>query len=93
MRGHNWDRGYDKSTSKEEIHTPLTNFVPTLVTNPLTLSDLCDESTSVEPGSRGASRATHSSNPSFRAASESCKDSSSHSSSLAWTVSDSVGDT
>ena len=41
----------------------LTHFLsvePTLVTKPLTLSDLKDESTSVEPGSLGASKATHS---------------------------------
>ena len=40
--------------------TPLTMRVPILVTNPLTLSDLRDDRASVEPGSSGASKATHS---------------------------------
>lgn len=64
--------------------TPLTILVPTLVTNPFTLSERNDERTSVEPGSFGASKATHSSSPSFKETNESCRDSSSHWSSLAW---------
>lgn len=51
--------------------TPLTTFVPTLVTKPLTLSDLRDDRTRVDPGSLGARRAMHSSRPSFSDASES----------------------
>lgn len=48
--------------------TPFTILVPTLVTNPLTLSDLNEDSASVDPGSLGASRATHSSKPFFKEA-------------------------
>ena len=63
--------------------TPLTTLVPTLVTNPLTLSDRGDDKTSVEPGSWGARRAMHSSSPSLKEASVSWRELSSHSSSLA----------
>ena len=59
----------------------LTHFrrvAPTLVTKPFTLSDLRDERTSVEPGSLGASKATHSSRPSLSDAKDSWSDSSSH---------------
>lgn len=42
------------------VHTPLTTFVPTRVTNPFTFSDRNEDSTKVEPGSWGASRAAHS---------------------------------
>lgn len=38
-------------TPKEKRLTPLTSLVPILVTNPLTLSDLKEEITRVEPGS------------------------------------------
>ena len=62
-------------------HTPLTSFVPILVTNPLTLSDRSDESTRVEPGSFVANKAAHSSRPSLRAPSECWRDFSSHCSS------------
>ncbi len=41
-------------------HTPFITLVPTLVTNPLTLSDRGEDRTSVEPGSCGASKAMHS---------------------------------
>jgi len=51
---------------------------------PFTLSDLMEETTSVEPGSTGASRAMHSSRPLFKDASFSCKELSSHSSSRAY---------
>ena len=64
-------------------HTPFTIRIPTLVTKPLTLSDLTDEITSVEPGSFGASRAIHSSRPLFRDARVSCSELRSHSSSRA----------
>ncbi len=64
-------------------HTPLTTPVPTLVTKPLTLSDRGEDRTSVEPGSRGASRAMHSSRPSLKEAKVSWRELSSHSSSLA----------
>jgi hypothetical protein len=58
--------------------THFLNVEPTLVTKPLTLSDLKDERTSVEPGSLGASKATHSSRPSFSDAKDSWRDSKSH---------------
>ena len=71
---------------KEKVHylakakqrTHFLKVEPTLVTNPLTLSDRREESTKVEPGSFGASRATHSSRPSFSEANDSCSDSRSH---------------
>ena len=63
---------------KQNMLTPLTIFVPTLVTNPLTLSDLEDETTSVDPGSLGASKAIHSSNPFLSEAKDSCNELSRH---------------
>ena len=65
----------------------LTHFLrldPTLVTTPLTLSDLRDDRTSVEPGSFGASKAMHSSRPSLSDANESWRDSNSHRSSRSY---------
>jgi hypothetical protein len=50
----------------------------------LTLSDLRDDRTSVEPGSFGASKATHSSRPSLIDANESWRDSNSHRSSRSY---------
>ena len=41
-------------------HTPLMIRVPILVTKPLTFSERNDDRASVEPGSVGASKATHS---------------------------------
>ena len=63
--------------------TPFTIRVPTLVTKPLTLSDLIEEMTSVEPGSFGARRAMHSSRPLFRDAKVSWRELRSHFSSRA----------
>lgn len=63
--------------------TPFTILLPTLVMKPLILSDRKEDKTKVEPGSLGANKATHSSNPSLSEASDSCRDSSSHCSSLA----------
>ena len=67
--------------------TPLTIRVPILVTNPLTLSDRNDDRASVEPGSMGASKATHSCRPLFRDAKLSCSRFRSHSSSQAYNAS------
>ena len=69
-------------------HTPFTIRVPTLVTKPLTHSDLNDERTSVEPGSFGASKATHSSRPLFNDARVSWNELRSHSSSRAYETSE-----
>lgn len=57
--------------------------VPILVMNPFTLSDLDEETTSVEPGSLGSNKAIHSSSPLFKDAKVSCKELSNHSSSRA----------
>ena len=64
-------------------HTPLMIRVPILVTKPLTLSDRKDERASVEPGSLGASKATHSCSPLLSDARPSCSRFRSHSSSQA----------
>lgn len=61
--------------------TPFTILVPTLVTKPLTLSDLTEDRASVDPGSLGASRETHSSSPLFSEARLPCISLRSHSSS------------
>ena len=68
---------------KVELPTPLTIRVPTLVMKPLTLSDLGDDTTKVEPGSLGASKAMHSSRPLLKETKVSCKLMRSHSSSRA----------
>lgn len=68
-------------------HTPLIIRVPILVTKPLTLSDRNDDRASVEPGSFGASKATHSCSPFFRDARFSCSRFRSHSSSQAYNAS------
>jgi hypothetical protein len=67
--------------------TPLTIFVPMRVTNPLTLSDLSEDRTNVEPGSLGASKATHSSRPLFNEVNDSWSELSNHSSSRAYDIS------
>lgn len=64
--------------------TPFTIFVPIRVTKPFTLSDRSEDRTSVEPGSTGAKRLTHSSRPSFRAAKDDWSEVRYHCSSLAW---------
>lgn len=67
--------------------TPLVMRVPTLVTKPLILSDLNEDRASVDPGSVGASNATHSCSPLFRDAKLSCSRFRSHSSSQAYKAS------
>ena len=65
--------------------------VPILVTKPLILSDLNDDRASVEPGSVGASKATHSCSPLFNDAKFSCSKFRSHSSSQAYNSSTRYG--
>ncbi len=76
-----------KEGKKGTQHTPLMIRVPILVTNPLTLSDRREDRARVEPGSVGASKATHSCSPLFRDARLSCSKLSSHSSSQAYYIS------
>lgn len=68
-------------------HTPLMIRVPILVTKPLIFSDLSDDRASVEPGSVGASKATHSCSPLFRDSKLSCSRFRSHFSSQAYNTS------
>ena len=65
-------------------HTPFTTRVPILVTKPLTLSDRKEDRARVEPGSCGASKATHSCSPLLSDARLSCSKFRSHSSSQAY---------
>ena len=58
--------------------------VPTRVMWPFTLSDRAEETARVEPGSIGARRALHSSNPDLRDCNVSWRDSSSHANSAAY---------
>lgn len=48
------------------LRTPFVTLVPIRVSTPLTVSDLCEDMTSVEPGSVDARRAAHSSRPDLR---------------------------
>ena len=73
---------------RSTILTPFTIRLPTRVTNPLTLSDRAEDTTSVDPGSWGANSAMHSSRPLFSDASVCCSEASNHSSSRACHVSD-----
>jgi hypothetical protein len=74
------------SVGSRSLISPLIIRAPSLVTKPLRLSDRCDDMTSVDGWSDGASSADTSSRPAFREWSVSWRDESSHSSSLAWTV-------
>ena len=76
-----------KEEKKRRQHTPLMIRVPILVTKPLTLSERSEDRARVEPGSVGASKATHSCSPLFRDARLSCSKFSSHSSSQAYNIS------
>ena len=76
-----------RALRRRRQHTPLTIRVPILVTKPLTLSDRNDDRARVEPGSVGASKATHSCKPLFRDARDSCSKPRSHSSSHAYSPS------
>lgn len=76
----------NNNNNKAQLHTPLTILLPTLVTNPFRLSDRGEDTTKVEPGSLGASSATHSLNPSLKEASVSCSELSNQSSSCAFFV-------
>jgi hypothetical protein len=71
-------KGMGNVSSWNRLLTHFLNVEQTLITNPLTLSDLREDSTRVEPGSLGASKATHSSRPSFSEAKDSWSDSRSH---------------
>ena len=72
---------------KGKRRTPLVIRFPILVTNPLTLSDRNDDRASVDPGSFGANKATHSCSPLFKDAKFSCSRFRSHSSSQAYNAS------
>lgn len=73
-----------KKNARGVAHTPLTIRVPILVTKPLTFSDRSDDRARVEPGSFGASKATHSCSPLFRDVRFSCSRFRSHWSSQAY---------
>lgn len=79
--------GRQSMKKKRGRYTPLVMRVPILVTKPLILSDLNEDRARVEPGSVGASNATHSCSPLFKDAKLSCSRFKSHSSSHAYKAS------
>ena len=81
-----WSRFFFASHIDKFQLTPLTMRVPTLVTKPLTFSDLSDDRARVEPGSSGANKARHSCRPLFKDAKFSCNRLRSHSSSAAYHI-------